>query len=82
MTTYYVFQGTDFAMIVTDDKTGAKLPKHPTGAWVYSREVNFNRGDKGTIGASADAIIAAIERDGYFQWPLVMTFGHSSFGAG
>jgi hypothetical protein len=70
MAKYYVFHGTTgTAVMVTDDKTGAKLPKHPVGSWVYSREVELNRGEQGTIGASSDEVIDAISRDGYFRWP-------------
>ena len=28
-----------------------------------------NRGDKARIGASADEVIDAIEKNGYFRWP-------------
>jgi hypothetical protein len=53
--------------MVTDDKTGAKLPKHPVGKWVFEREVNLTPGATGTIGPSHDDAIAGVAKDGYFK---------------
>jgi hypothetical protein len=70
MPKYHIFHGTTgTAVMVTDDKTGKKLPKHPVGSWVYFRAIDLNRGDKARIGASSDEVIDAIEKSGYFRWP-------------
>src|ERR1700704_2234109 len=70
MGTYYVFNGsTGTQVAVTDDKTGGELPKRQFGTWAFQRDVVLNPGDKGTIGESADVVIAAIKRDGYYLWP-------------
>jgi len=70
MLKYYLFTGSKgTAVMVTDDRTGAKLPKHPAGWWVYSRQVDLGRGASGNIGRSADEVIDAIKKDGYFRWP-------------
>jgi len=69
MTKYYMFRGsTGTAQMVTDDRTGAKLPKHPVGAWIFSRELELKPGGH-SPGGSHDDIIAAIAKDGYYQWP-------------
>ncbi len=40
MTELYVFRGTTGnAEMVTDDKSGKKLPQHPFGEWVFSRTI-------------------------------------------
>jgi hypothetical protein len=69
MAKYYVFRGTTgTAQMVTDDKTGAKLPKHPVGSWVFFKEVDLKPGES-QIGASTDDIMAGITRAGYYRWP-------------
>ena len=69
MAKYYVFRGTTgSAQMVTDDKTGAKLPKHPSGSWVFSKVIDIEPGQH-LIGASADTIIANVGKDGYHRWP-------------
>jgi hypothetical protein len=69
MSKYYVFKGTTgTALMVTDDKTGVKLPKHPVGDWVLDRELDLKPGES-RIGFSADEIIAAVTKDGYLRWP-------------
>ena len=41
MTELYVFRGTTgHAEMVTDDKSGKKLPPHSFGEWVFSRTIN------------------------------------------
>jgi hypothetical protein len=68
MTKYYIFKGTTgTAMMVTDDKTGKKLPKHPVGEWGLLKEVELTPGSKGTIGTSHDEVIAAVSANGYFK---------------
>lgn len=69
MSQYYVFRGTTgTAQMVTDDGTGAKLPKHPVGFWLFSKQIELRPGET-RIGASSDEIIAAIARVGYYRWP-------------
>jgi hypothetical protein len=70
MAKYHIFRGTTgTAVMVTDDKTGTKLPKHPVGRWVYFRSIDLERGDGARIGASSDQVIDAMERTGFFRWP-------------
>jgi len=69
MPKYHIFKGTTgSAQIVTADKTGANLPKHPVGKWAYMKPVTLNRGSRG-VGPSHDEAIDAIERDGYYKIP-------------
>jgi hypothetical protein len=71
MPTFYVFKAsTGTARTVTDDRTGAKLPKRRIGSWVYEKDFDLNPGDKETAGVSSDEIIQATKRNGYFLWPL------------
>jgi hypothetical protein len=60
---------TGMGMALTDDKSGAKLPKRKFGAWAFDKEMNISAGDGPLIGADSDQIIKGIERDGYFLWP-------------
>lgn len=69
MVTYYVFKGTTGSgRAVTDDKVGKKLPKRPFGSWVYEKQINISAGQH-LIGASADAVIEGVKKDGYYLWP-------------
>ena len=69
MSNYYVFKGTTgTALMVTDDKTGGKLPKHPFGEWVFDRELDLKPGEE-RIGFPSDEIMAAVTENGYFRWP-------------
>lgn len=52
---------------VTKDKTGSNLP---SGKWKFESEMEINAGDGPRIGASSAQILAGIERDGYFIWPV------------
>ena len=75
MAKYYVFVGTTgTAQVVTDDRTGSKLPPHPYGQWKFSREIDLKPGEH-RIGASADDIIADVSRDGYHMWPQSQSSG-------
>jgi hypothetical protein len=66
--TYYIFRArVGNEMAITDDHTGAKLPKR-TGAWVYDRPIEISA-DRPRIGASSSEIIDAVERVGYFILP-------------
>jgi hypothetical protein len=63
---YHLFRaGVGNQMAITDDETGAKLPKK-AGAWVYVRPMEI----KATDGSE---IVSAIERDGYFILPTGQT---------
>jgi hypothetical protein len=54
MTELYVFRGTTgHAEMVTDDKSGKKLPPHSFGEWVFSRTINV-AGER-TLGAASTA---------------------------
>jgi hypothetical protein len=70
--TYYIFRarvGNEVA--ITDDHTGAKLPKR-TGAWVYDRPIEINPTDPPRIGANSSEIIDAVDRAGYLILPKNM----------
>jgi hypothetical protein len=54
--------------MVTDDKTGRKLPKRPVGSWVLLKELDLQPGEN-RIGGSSDEIIAGVAKDGYYRWP-------------
>jgi hypothetical protein len=67
---YYVFKGsTGTARAVTDDKTGAKLPKRDFGSWVYERDIDIEPSDPPRIGADSREIVEGVKKDGYFLWP-------------
>jgi hypothetical protein len=69
MAKYYVFHGTtDSAQMITDHKSGKKLPEHPVGSWVFAKEIDIQPGQH-LIGASTDTIIANVAKDGYHRWP-------------
>lgn len=54
---------------LTSDPTGSNLPAD--GApWQPLGTVEVNRGDPSRIAASSDAIIDAIESQGYYVWPI------------
>ena len=66
---YYVFRPTTGrARMVTDDKIGAKLPKRRTGEWIRDSDLEIIPGGDTLIGASADDVIAGVQRDGYYLW--------------
>jgi hypothetical protein len=54
---------------ITDDETGAKLPKR-TGAWIYDRKMEIKVTDEPRTGGNSSEILIAIERDGYFILPV------------
>jgi len=69
MAKYYVFQGTTGSgRAITDDKSGAKLPKRKFGEWVFEKEIDLKPGEN-RIGFGADEIVAGVEKDGYVLWP-------------
>lgn len=56
-------------MALTPDKTGSNLPAQKQ-AWKPFGAVNVREDEPpGRIGASADQILKAIEKDGYFILP-------------
>jgi hypothetical protein len=69
MTKYHVFKPKTSAgrRAVTDDKSGAKLPTE-FGPWVLEKEIDLQPGEH-RIGASANDIMAAVKKDGYYMWP-------------
>jgi len=52
---------------LTKDKSGSNLPG---GKWTFESEIGINAGDGPRIGASSADILAGVERDGYFTWPV------------
>ena len=66
MTELYVFRGTTgHAEMVTDDKSGKKLPSHPFGEWVFSRTINVVTGTRLTGGVGCGQVLANVSKDGY-----------------
>ena len=62
---------------LTPDRTGANLPAIACqgGNWIYWKTIDVNIGDPGRIGApTAEEILAAIQRDGYYINDVVITF--------
>jgi hypothetical protein len=70
MTELYVFRGTTgHAEMVTDDKSGKKLPPHSFGEWVFSRTINV-AGETLLIGdANCAQVLANVAKDGFHHWP-------------
>jgi hypothetical protein len=70
MTELYVFRGTTgHAEMVTDDKSGKKLPPHAFGQWVFSRTINV-AGETHLIGdADCEQVLANVAKDGFHHWP-------------
>jgi hypothetical protein len=70
MAEYYVFRGTTGTqMVITSDDTGAKLPRRELGVWALMKTVSIAPGGGPLIGADSDAVIAGVEKDGYYLWP-------------
>jgi hypothetical protein len=66
----YVFRASrGTGQAVTDDKTGAKLPKRSVGTWVYDRDVDIEPSDEPRFGSNSQDIVNGIQQDGYFIWP-------------
>jgi hypothetical protein len=70
MTELYVFRGTTgHAEMVTDDKSGKKLPPHSFGQWAFSRTINVV-GETHLMGGSNCAqVLANVAKDGFHHWP-------------
>jgi len=60
------FWGKDRRAALTDVYSGHNLPEDK-GPWLYERTVEVEEHDPEVVGASADEIIATIERDGYYM---------------
>ena len=57
------------AIAITDDITGAKLPKVP-GAWKADGQTDVSEGGRMRLGHRPEEIIATIGRDGFFLGTL------------
>jgi hypothetical protein len=69
MTELYIFRGTcGKAQMITDDKSGSKLPPHSFGKWVFSKTIDVV-GATRLLGADTDQLLANIAKDGYHHWP-------------
>jgi hypothetical protein len=66
MTELYVFRGTTGrAEMVTDDKSGKKLPPHSFGEWVFSRTINV-AGETHLVGrVNCAQVLANVVKDGF-----------------
>ncbi len=66
----YVFRGTTGnAEMVTDDKSGNKLPRHPFGEWVFSRTIAVAAETRLIGGVDCRQVLANVAKDGYHHWP-------------
>ena len=62
----YVFRGTTGnAEMVTDDKSGNKLPRHPFGEWVFSRTIAVAAETRLIGGVDCRQVLANVAKDGY-----------------
>ena len=70
MIVLYVFRGTTGnAEMVTDDKSGNKLPRHPFGEWVFSRTIAVAAETRLIGGVDCRQVLANVAKDGYHHWP-------------
>ncbi len=70
MTELYVFRGTTGnAEMVTDDKSGKKLPPHAFGEWVFSRTIVCNTETRLIGGGDCREVLANVAKYGYHHWP-------------
>jgi hypothetical protein len=70
MTELYVFRGTTgHAEMVTDDKSGKKLPPHAFGQWVFSRAINVAGEMHLKGGFNCAQVLANVAKDGFHHWP-------------
>ena len=70
MTELYVFRGTTgHAEMVTDDKSGKKLPPHSFGEWVFSRTINVAGETHLMGGVNCAQVLANVVKDGFHHWP-------------
>jgi hypothetical protein len=70
MTELYVFRGTaGKAEMITDDKSGKKLPPHSFGEWVFSRTIVVASETRLIGGVDCRQVLANVATDGYHHWP-------------
>jgi hypothetical protein len=70
MTELYVFRGTaGKAEMVTDDKSGKKLPPHSFGKWVFSRTIVVACETRLVGDVDCRQVLANVAKDGYHHWP-------------
>jgi hypothetical protein len=76
MTELYVFRGTTgHAEMVTDDKSGKKLPPHSFGEWVFSRPINVAGETHLRGGVNCAQVLANVVKDGFHHWPELESDG-------
>jgi len=67
---FYRFHQSSGALVaISNDITGANLPK-AEGAWKADGLTKVEPGDRPRLGATAEAILAAIEKEGFFLGSL------------
>jgi hypothetical protein len=77
MTELYVFRGTTgHAEMVTDDKSGKKLPPHSFGEWVFSRTIDVATEMRLIGGVDCRQILTNVAKDGYHHWPKLESDFH------
>jgi hypothetical protein len=77
MPIYYAFKGapgrqrvkSNTALIVTDDRTGEKLPKRRLGSWKFLRAITLIPKSGDRVIVSHDGAIIAIAQEGFYQVP-------------
>jgi hypothetical protein len=57
------------AEMVTDDKSGKKLPPHSSGEWVFSRTINVAGETHLRGGVNCAQVLANVVKDGFQHWP-------------
>ena len=73
MPRYYVFKGgpcgfaEDPELIVTADRTGAKLPERRSGSWKFLRAITPIRRSSDSVIVLHDSAMDAITREGYYR---------------
>ena len=66
----YVFRGTTgHAEMVTDDKSGKKLPPNSFGEWIFSRTITVATETRLMGGVDCRQVLANVAKDGYHHWP-------------
>jgi hypothetical protein len=55
--------------MITDDKSGKKLPPHSFGEWVFSRTIVVASETRLVGGVDCRQFVANVATDGYHHWP-------------
>lgn len=55
---------------ITDERSGAKLPPLQEATWSFVKTIEFGPNDHVSGGGDPQEIIAAVEDQGYYLWPL------------